>query len=292
MVTIRPAGADDRADLFRLASAFPNARMENPGACKLCRQAAEIRNSHLLSAGFYRLARTPNDSNAHPVVITANIAIKSSREVKAPLLCDDCEKRFNVRGEDWVLRNCLREAAFPLQETLIREQPLHVDSHANFAVFPGTAVSGVSIEHLSYFAASVFWRAGAREWGVDKGKPLRLQLGPYAEELRRFLVDEAPFPRDAVLLVAVAQKRELENFSTLPVLVGHNALFRSYWFKVPGITFRLLVGRGLPGEYRELCAIRSPERRIVVGDMVDAANVRLALQLVKRTRVHRNVRER
>lgn len=261
------------------------------GRCRLCLRDKELRDSHLLAAGFYRLARTPADQNPNPVVATGGITMKSSREVKSQLLCGECEQCFSTRGEDWVLKNCLRKGeGFAIQDALLRAQPVYVDPRDNIAVFAGNATVGVDPDQLSYFAASVFWRAGAHTWTVGKNQRLKLTLGPYEEALRLFLRDEAPFPTDIVILAGVAQASTLENFTALPTMIGRDGHYRVYWFKVPGITFLLLVGRALSTGHRELCIIRSPERRILVGDLVEATNTRLALKLFGRTRVHRNVR--
>jgi hypothetical protein len=261
------------------------------GRCRLCLGEGELRDSHLLAAGFYRLARTPADRNRNPVIAAGGITMKSSREVKSHLLCGECEQCFSTRGEDWVLKNCLREGeGFAIQDALLRAQPVHVDRRDKIAVFAGNATAGVDPEQLSYFAASVFWRASAHIWTVNKDQRLKLALGPYEEALRLFLRDEGPFPRDAAILVGVAQASTLENFTALPTMIGRDGHYRVYWFKVPGVTFLLLVGRALTTGQRELCVIRSPERRILVGDLVEATNTRLALKLFGRTRVYPNVR--
>jgi hypothetical protein len=260
------------------------------GICRLCQRERELHASHLLAAGFYRLARTPADVNPNPIVATASVAIKSSREIKSPLLCLECEERFSRHGEEWILTNCLRgPSEFCLQAALIQQQPIYVDPHETFAVLAGNSTPGVNCDQLAYFAASVFWRAAAHTWAVDKEHRLKLSLGPYEDELRLFLLDRSEFPRDAVLLVGVAQTARLENFTALPTLVGRGH-FRTYWFKVPGITFRLLVGRAIDVQHRHCCFVRSPERRIFVGNVIDNANIELALKLFGRTRVHANVR--
>jgi hypothetical protein len=261
------------------------------GRCRLCLRDEELRDSHLLAAGFYRLARSPADDNPNPVVATAGVTMKSSRAVKSHALCGECEQRFSTRGEDWVLKNCLRDReGFAIQDALVRGQPIHVDLKDNIAVFAGNATAGVDPDQLSYFAASVFWRAAAHTWMMAKNQRLKLALGPYEESLRLFLRDEAPFPTDVAILVGVAQASTLENFTALPTMIGRDGHYRVYWFKVPGVTFLLLVGRALTRGHRDLCVIRSPERRILVGDLVEKTNTRLALKLFGHTRVHPNVR--
>ena len=73
------------------------------GKCALCLEAGELRDSHFLPAGFYRILRE-GAPTANPVFVNKMSAIMSSAQARAHLLCAECERRFNDGGEDWVRR--------------------------------------------------------------------------------------------------------------------------------------------------------------------------------------------
>ena len=91
----------------------------------------------------------------------------SSAQARAHLLCSECEHRLNDGGEDWVLKHCWRSPThFPLHSALLGATPF-VDENG-FRSYEGLKIPGVAIDKLSYFGASIFWRAAARDWDVGK----------------------------------------------------------------------------------------------------------------------------
>ncbi len=80
------------------------------GQCKLClKTGVELRDSHFLSAGIYRILRDDNEKNPNPWLLTKDAAVQTSSQLKAHLLCHDCEQRFSKNGETWALGRCLPE---------------------------------------------------------------------------------------------------------------------------------------------------------------------------------------
>ena len=127
-------------------------------------------------------------------------------------------------------------------------------------MFAGAAIGSAGLDSLVHFAASVFWRAAVRQWPPSGGHaPIKLQLGPYLEQLRLFLLDEHAFPRDAVLTVTVNHSTDAaeNNMVLFPWLRNHKATHREYQLVVPGISFQLMVGRGLPKNLRSICTVCS-----------------------------------
>jgi hypothetical protein len=60
-----------------------------------------------------------NEKNPNPWVLAGKGAVQISRQMKAHLLCADCEQRFSKFGENWVLKRCLRkDGTFPQKSTL------------------------------------------------------------------------------------------------------------------------------------------------------------------------------
>lgn len=257
------------------------------GICGLCRTPnMELRDSHFLPAGFYRLARDEDRANPNPVLVNQQVSLASSEQAKAHFLCARCERRFNDCGEDWVLKNCWHnDSEFPLRSALLAAPPSPLSSKG-FTIYEGASIPEVEADQLAYFGASIFWRGAARNWVFMKRHPTRLELGPYAEQLRCYLLDEAPFPEDAVLVVVVSSGMEaMRNMVIVfPFFKNRHAGFRQYRFTVPGITYQLFVGKGLPKDMRGLCSVRSRGRFVFMVPDVDATNMGDMAAVVNKTR--------
>jgi hypothetical protein len=237
-----------------------------------------------MPAALYALAR--RSGSANPVVVTPEIAVQISNQAQAPLLCADCEDRFNRGGETWMLRNrWLSETVSPIHAALPAVAPIP-GSRADFKVYEGTAVAGLDMDSLVYFAASVFWRGAVHDWRIRDLGTTRLDLGPYAEELRLFLLGNGPFPQNGVLVVTVSGSAQVLNneFVMFPFLKHHEATHRSYKFVIPGMTFQLVLGRALPDHYRAVCAVRSPQRYVFSGSTMDELNLQDAWALIGQAR--------
>jgi hypothetical protein len=96
---------------------------------------------------------------------------------------------------------------------------------------------------LIYFAMSVFWRAGAHTWAFG-GEEIHIELGPYEEPMRKFLLGEQGFPNDMALYVRVIADDLLLSTSRLPGSEKRNGV-HLHDFSVPGINFDLFVGKQL-----------------------------------------------
>jgi hypothetical protein len=104
------------------------------------------------------------------------------------------------------------------------------------------------IESYLYFAVSVFWRASAHRWKLDRDWLDRIVLGPYQEPFRRYLLNEAPFPQHARVYVFVAQEAQPTRAVVLPCTSRiDNA--RRHEFYIPGIHFALALGQRAPRYY-------------------------------------------
>jgi hypothetical protein len=246
----------------------------------------EIRTSHILAASFYRLMRESGARNPNPLHLQESGSVQISRQVQERLLCSECENRLNNRGERYVASVCMQSReSFPLQEALAVAEPMAELSGEDLVTFNGMTVGGVSPDQLAFFAASVFWRASARPWRVSRTEAVKLSLGPYEDQLRRYLLDEAPFPKHAALVIGVASARSLELTMNLPLLIGRAPAYRDYWFCVPGIGFTLIVGRGLGVAQRSLCIMNAPHRPLFVSRHLDGIRHSVMLDLIARGKV-------
>jgi len=108
-----------------------------------------------MAAGIYTVLR---GDDANPVQVSRTVAIATSRQPQAHLLCRDCEQRFSKRGEDWTIRSCWRSpTTFPLHEGLSASRP--IAESADVKIYLARDVPELRIEDFVYFGASVFWRA-------------------------------------------------------------------------------------------------------------------------------------
>jgi hypothetical protein len=211
--------------------------------CALCHEERELCNSHLMPKGTYRILRSKVEKNPNPVMITRGRgSYTTSKQIVDYLLCEECERRFHERGEDWVLKNCYRDAnTFSLRDVLRRNHPLSEDGE--LLVYPTAQIAEIDTKRLIYFAMSVFWRAGAHSWPWQ-GETIELDFGPYLEPIRKFLLDEQSFPDHMALYVRVVTAQTLLSTSRPPMSANHNGA-HSHHFAMPGIAFILAVGQRL-----------------------------------------------
>jgi hypothetical protein len=234
---------------------------------------------------LYKFMRDPQTKNPNPMVITPTKARQDSRQVKDYLLCAECEDRFSKNGETWVCGHCWRsDSDFPLRATLLAATPLY-RSGPDFAAYSGSAITHVDVNALVYYAASVMWRGAVHQWRQYEHIPTRLHLGPYREELRQFLLGVAAFPRHVAMVVSVSTTTDTQRNSlmVLPWLSDKADGHHRYGFVIPGITFRVTVGKGTPPKIRNLCLAHSPEHYLFMSKQGDADMLSKAGQLIEKT---------
>lgn len=238
------------------------------GQCKLClKEAAHLKDSHFISAGIYRALRDDNGKNPNPWMLTNRTSVQTSRQMTAHLLCLDCEQRFSKQGEDWVLRQCLKnDGTFPLSEILASKTPDMSSATTTTRVYYAAQIPEVDIFALVYFAASIFWRGSIHPWNDDGSIPV--ELGPFREQFRQYLMGGAPFPKDSVLWVAVREGGEVSRLTYTP-FGRRQGNFRAYTFPMPGFAFTLLVGKNIPANHREKCFFRGTGNPLIVTSIIE-----------------------
>lgn len=196
------------------------------------------------------------------------------------MLCERCEQRLHQNGENWVLKHCYRGAGhFQLQRTLTGANPLHKLPH--MTMYAGASIPGIDINQLIFFGVSIFWRAAAHNWRLLDHRE-RLDLGPYEERLRNFLMGHQPFPADASLWVNVAAATLPQKTLIFPY-GGRLDDYRQYRFGIPGLAFWLHLGGRMPAVTRDMCSVHSPEHFIYLSDAVDASALRDMAKLFHKT---------
>jgi hypothetical protein len=234
------------------------------GNCRLCLQVRELQDSHLLPSSVYKKTRGSGEGSQHPYMLSAEGARQNSRQVSDYLLCRDCEHRFNVRGERYVMSLVKSKQGFPLQEMLRASNATHPKVTMNTAGYSVIDSPAIDRNKLAYFAASVFWRAAVHTWRNDDGTTFRNRLGKYEEPFRQYLLGAA-FPENAVLTVFACSDRNSQETFFMPAFRRVEEHF-GHGFNCRGIHFVMNVGKIIPKEIRRFGMVGHEEQLILVTD--------------------------
>jgi hypothetical protein len=236
------------------------------GKCKLCWEERELQDSHLLPAAVYRMCRSESDEVADPIGIRNDQKIKAfrvfqtSKQITGHVLCFECEQILNANGEDWVLPQLSTLKAFPLYERLTSIEPAIVEG--DLAAYESFRVPDIRTDSLIHFGMGIFWKAAAHDWQTGHGT-LRLEFGPYRDQIRTFLLGGI-FPMHAYLMINVVPPK----FPTIAAYVPYHSRVQHhhhYSFYVPGVEFMLTLSRTTPEYLRAMCIASNPSRPMLVG---------------------------
>jgi hypothetical protein len=240
------------------------------GRCKLCLQDLHLKESHYLPAGIYKILRDVTEKNPNPWTLTAKTAIQTSRQMTARLLCCKCEQRLSTYGENWVLRHCQRnDGSFSLASNLASREPDVASETTTTRIYCAAKIPEIDVSALAYFAASIFWRGSIHPWNSDGSIPVN--LGPFREQFRQYLMGEKDFPKDCALWVVVREGKETGRLTHVPV-GERKGNFHMYRFPMPGLAFSIMVSKNIPANYREMCFVRgrfAPLRRGQLGGFLE-----------------------
>ncbi len=129
------------------------------GTCALCSVTAELIDSHFLPAALYKEMNDPAGPIKNMNAVTPKGTYQSGEQFHMPLLCQDCEIRFQQGGENRTLAMRYRsDGTYPLRELLRQSKSIY--SNEGTSVYDAVAIADIKTDHLIYFAASIFWRAG------------------------------------------------------------------------------------------------------------------------------------
>jgi hypothetical protein len=211
------------------------------------------------------MCRSETDEVADPIAIRNDPEIKAfrvfqtSKQITGHVLCFPCEQILSAKGEDWVLPQLSTLQRFPLYEKLTTIEPAIVDG--DMAAYEGVEVPHIQTDSLIHFAMGIFWKAAAHDWQTGHGT-LRLEFGPYRDQIRTFLLSGL-FPKHAYLMINVVPP----TYPTVSAYVpyrSHKLEFAFYSFYVPGVEFTLALSRTTPDYLRAVCVVHNPVRPIVV----------------------------
>ena len=232
--------------------------------CRLCHEPRKLCNSHFLPAVFYRhlgLDEAGTFQNKALPRLTRDKLMHVPKHVTRYLLCDDCEQRFSRGGESWVSRVGYQVGrGFKLQDILKQTEP-HLTLDTGW-VYSANDDEAIDWGKLAYFALSVFWRGAADSWKDNRGgKPFLVMDAALQESLRLFLLGQAGYPQDVMLMVRIASSRKgpahLMSFPSKGDITVPNWRAPQYTFIIPGMILTLIPGPGIPEQFiRQGCLIR------------------------------------
>lgn len=235
------------------------------GTCKLCLRKRQLVDSHLMSRGLYSLCKTPDDE---PIFVSSEVIMQSSRQLKHPLLCAECDGLLSREGEDWVLPMlATAQGTFPLFDLLQTVPPDVTDGDVRG--YAASRIPKVDCQRLTHFAAGIFWKASVHSWRGSEITPL-IELGKYGELLRVFLRNEAPFPKKMALIVGVVPP-PVKTINFCYPYRGSASDHHNYLFHIPGIEFALLVGNTVAAEQKASCFASNPLRPMIVSQGISEA---------------------
>jgi len=189
----------------------------------------------------------------------------ASNEIKAPLLCLECEQRFSRNGESEVLRHIAGKIANKPSPLLAKLAPLTVNEADETLKSHCGSDAGLNMDMFAYFALSIAWRS-TFSWpvpGAEDTKPL--SLGQYEEPVRQFLANETKeFPRGTAVIVTVCTDEVSRKTWLLPAQ-SDDLWYHDIRFLAFGVMFGVALGKSMPPVLRH-DSCHADGKRIHVGD--------------------------
>ena len=253
--------------------------------CRLGTQVATLRESHIIPAWCYERAKHDESGRVKQLLFydgfKGTIAY-SDRQLKEYLLCAKCEQAFSAGFENYVSTVAAqKDRSFPALANVTATQNKRIVSQDGSKSLYSSG--SLDVDKLARFAASVIWRASiSTHPHVDE-----VQLGPYEEPVREYLLNRTPLPNTVSVCMRLLTKSEMQSALFLPF----SKRFAGGWmhqFLVNGLYFTVHVGQGVERVYRDLCITRG--RWVSLDDAEDMAQL-LAQDLRASTPKGKHARE-
>ncbi len=238
-----------------------------PETCSLCLLPKELVISHFMPAATYKPLHAQGLPVDEPMVMTSKKIFQSSRQITGRNLCSDCEHLLNEGGEMWVVDKLATLSSFPLRDMVYRAPTLF--NEPDFKVFACEALPEFRIDKLVHFAAGLFWKSAACTWPMVNGPVNQIDLGPYKDALRQFVVGTAPFPKHMCLIIYL-DANTTPLIAMTPPRKFKSESFHLFAFYVHGLQCLLCVGKMAGGVVGHFCAATAQGRPIFV--VPDAGN--------------------
>jgi hypothetical protein len=231
------------------------------GSCRLClREEVELQDSHILPKWAYRRLRDDEGGgNPNPFVISETGVTQTSAQVKEYLLCRPCEQLLSKDEKYVAERADSRTGRSPLLAQIREQRHSFTDSGDlhEYGVLPD-----LDGDAIARFASSVVWRSYVSSHRKSGG----VRLTPeYAESIRKWLVGEAPQPKEVAVILAVLDPTDpnavFDKTASLPHTVKYPDV-HGHRLVVCGLLFEVCVGKRMPLHVRRFCVARGPRRII------------------------------
>lgn len=249
------------------------------GKCKLCLRVTSLKKSHILPAAIYRILRDENEKNPNPLLISSKTMVQTSKQIRAHLLCADCEQRLNKYGEHWVLRNCIqKDGNFPIESLLASRIPDISEPNNPTKIYYGFNIPEISVSAIAYFALSIFWRGSIYVCKDDGSFPVT--LGPFQEEIRQYLLGLTDFPQNCSLWVYVREGKETDHITYPLPTVKRKGNIHVCKFAIPGLAFILLTSKNIHINERMWCIVHGPGNPIMVTTIIEKYLMNEVIKLI------------
>ena len=232
------------------------------GNCALCHKDRKLCESHFMPKALGDPLRT---DDIDPIQVTDEVVMLTRRMLKHPLLCFHCEQSLCTEGETWVLPLLARiDGSFPFLDLIEQQPPLVTGDGVE--LYGVTANPEIDRQKLINFGLGIFFKAAVHSWRGGETKPW-IDLGSHTEELRKYLVGEADFPKNMALVLMV-DPEITRHIGIHQPLRGSNPDFMNFHFYVPGIFFHLCLGENIV-EQKALCLVSVSEGPVLVKSVFD-----------------------
>jgi hypothetical protein len=243
----------------------------------MCLTSKELVSSHLMPAFLYDYCRK---GEHRPLRFGDGAIFPTDRQTQDYLLCEACEDVLNQGGEKWIAdKLATMERTFPLYDTLTKVPPIFDED--GMLIYLGEQNSDMEVKKLIHFATGIFWKASVHSWSASETKP-RIELGPYSERIRKWLRNEAVFPKRTHLVIAIEKPLQAQITVNEPY-EGVPQAWRTHFMHVPGILFMLSLGGSVHESVSHL-AITTQGNPINVSEGLTASFEQLMKDKLKNSR--------
>jgi hypothetical protein len=212
--------------------------------CKLCLKPRKLQDSHLIGRALYKMSR---DARYAPVVMTPEVAMHTSQQVRDYVFCERCEGLLYKGGEEYVTGLVNDGKSFPLfgRITLAPFAGKRVNARG-LMQYSGVKL-GIDTDKLAYYAISLVWRAAVHKWRTLGQQNTSVALSDkHKEQMRRFLLGQIGLPHDLGIVVTVCTDLGSQGLVFAPTR-SKGTDFSTYAVLVRGIYFRVIID--VPGRF-------------------------------------------
>jgi hypothetical protein len=242
----------------------------------MCLQEKALVKSHLMPAALYDYCRK---GEHRPIKVGGGFVIPTDRQTQDYLLCADCEAVLNSGGEQWILDKLATwERTFPLYDLLTKVPPFFDED--GMVVYFADQNPAIEVEKLAHFALGLFWKASVHSWSGDTTYP-RINLGPYSEELRKWLRGQSTFPKYVYLIVVIERPQKAQITMNDPY-EGVREGWRTHFVHVPGVLFMMALGKTVDESVRAL-SIMNAGNPINVSDSLTENFEKLMVETLRKS---------